>query len=230
MASVPLITPPLLHAREVSRRFGYRQIFRQISLSLHSGDVLALVGPNGAGKTTLLRVLAGLLKPTDGSVDRRGTVGLVAHHTMAYDALTARENLAFFGRLWGIDDGSRIDALLDRVGLSKWGEQRTATFSGGMAQRLAIARALVHDPQILLLDEPLNNLDEPGAQVVLEMMSELAGRGRAMVVVTHQFERIATVATSVGYLVGGTLDGPEPLGESAADAVSFKYRRLLAGA
>ncbi len=163
------MTAPLLHARKVSRRFGYRQIFRQVSLSLQSGDVLALVGPNGAGKTTLLRVLAGLLKPTDGSVDRRGTVGLVAHHTMAYDALTARENLVFVGRLWGIDDGNRIDALLDRVGLSKWGEQRTATFSRGMAQRLAIARALVHDPEILLLDEPLNNLDEPGAQVVLDV-------------------------------------------------------------
>ncbi len=153
------MTPPLLHAREVSRRFGYRQIFRQISLSIKPGEVLALIGPNGAGKTTLLRVLAGLLKPTDGSVDRRGTVGLVAHHTMTYDALTARENLAFVGRLWGIDDGSRIDALLDRVGLSKWGEQRTATFSRGMAQRLAIARALVHDPQILLLGVVINISD-----------------------------------------------------------------------
>ncbi len=224
------MTAPLLHAREISRRFGYRQIFRHVSLSLQSGDVLALVGPNGAGKTTLLRVLAGLLKPTDGSVDRRGTVGLVAHHTMTYDALTARENLTFAGRLWGIDDQSRIDALLDQIGLAKWGEQRTETFSRGMAQRLAIARALIHDPEILLLDEPLNSLDEPGTRVVLEVMGELASRGRAMVVVTHQFERIATVATSVGYLIGGTLDGPEPVDGSAADAVSAKYRRLLADA
>ncbi len=223
------MTEPLLDAREVSRRFGYRQIFRQVSLSIKPGEVLALIGPNGAGKTTLLRVMAGLLKPTDGTVDRRGTIGLVAHHSMGYDALTARENLAFAARLWGINDAGRIEGLLDQVGLSKWGEQRTATFSRGMTQRFAIARALVHDPEILLLDEPLNNLAEPGAQIVLEMMGELAGRGRAMVVVTHQFERIATVATSVGYLLGGTLDGPEPVDGSAADAVSVKYRRLLAG-
>ncbi len=223
------MTEPLLDARDVSRRFGYRQIFRQISLSIKPGEVLALIGPNGAGKTTLLRVLAGLLKPTEGTVTRRGTIGLVAHHSMAYDALTARENLAFAARLWGIKEKSRIDGLLDQVGLSKWGEQRTATFSRGMTQRLAIARALVHDPEILLLDEPLNSLDEPGAQVVLGLMEELAERGRAIAVVTHQFEQIAQLATSVGYLVGGTLEGPEVVDGRAPDAVSTKYRRLLAG-
>ncbi len=224
------MTEPLLDAREVSRRFGYRQIFRQISLSIKPGEVVALIGPNGAGKTTLLRVMAGLLKPTEGTVDRRGTIGLVAHHSMGYDALTARENLAFAARLWGIDQPGRIDGLLDQVGLSKWGEQRTAIFSRGMTQRLAIARALVHDPEILLLDEPLNSLDEPGAQVVLELIEELAGRGRAIALVTHQFERIVRVATSVAYLVGGTLVGPELVDQRAPEAVSAKYRSLLAGA
>lgn len=224
------MTEPLLDAREVSRRFGYRQIFRQISLSIKPGEVVALIGPNGAGKTTLLRVMAGLLKPTEGTVDRRGTIGLVAHHSMGYDALTARENLAFAARLWGIDQPGRIDGLLDQVGLSKWGEERTAIFSRGMTQRLAIARALVHDPEILLLDEPLNSLDEPGAQVVLELIEELAGRGRAIALVTHQFERIVRVATSVAYLVGGTLEGPELVDRRAPEAVSAKYRRLLAGA
>ncbi len=224
------MTEPLLDAREVSRRFGYRQIFRQISLSIKPGEVVALIGPNGAGKTTLLRVMAGLLKPTEGTVDRRGTIGLVAHHSMGYDALTARENLAFAARLWGIKQPGRIDGLLDQVGLSKWGEERTAIFSRGMTQRLAIARALVHDPEILLLDEPLNSLDEPGAQVVLELIEELAGRGRAIALVTHQFERIVRVATSVAYLVGGTLVGPELVDRRAPEAVSAKYRRLLAGA
>ncbi len=224
------MTEPLLDAREVSRRFGYRQIFRQISLSIKPGEVVALIGPNGAGKTTLLRVMAGLLKPTEGTVDRRGTIGLVAHHSMGYDALTARENLAFAARLWGIDQPGRIDGLLDQVGLSKWGEERTAIFSRGMTQRLAIARALVHDPEILLLDEPLNSLDEPGAQVVLELIEEFAGRGRANAQVTHQFERIVRVATSVAYLVGGTLVGPELVDRRAPEAVSAKYRRLLAGA
>jgi heme exporter protein A len=221
---------PLLDAHGVSRRFGYRKIFNDISLSLGRGEVLALVGPNGAGKTTLLRVLAGLLKPTTGTVERHGTVGLVAHHSMGYDALTARENLAFAARLWGISDGDRIDHLLEQIGLAKWGEMRSANFSRGMTQRLAIARALIHDPDILLLDEPLNSLDEPGTQVVLDVIEELAGRDRALAVVTHQFERMASVATSVGYLVGGTLVGPEPVDGREAEAVSQKYRSLLASA
>jgi ABC-type multidrug transport system ATPase subunit len=107
---------------------------------------------------------------------------------------------------------------------------RSANFSRGMTQRLAIARALIHDPDILLLDEPLNSLDEPGTQVVLDVIEELAGRDRALAVVTHQFERMASVATSVGYLVGGTLVGPEPVDRRAAEAVSQKYRSLLASA
>ena len=222
------MSAPLLTAQDVSRRFGYRQIFSNVTLTLEPGEVLALVGPNGAGKTTLLRILAGLLKPTTGSVRRNGTIGLVAHHSMGYDALTARENLAFAARLWGVSETGRIDRLLDRLGLSKWGEMRTAAFSRGMIQRLAIARALVHDPGILLLDEPLNSLDEPGAEVVLQVIDELAERGRAIAVVTHQFERIAAVATSVGYLVGGSLEGPEPVDGRAAEVVSHKYRSLLA--
>jgi heme exporter protein A len=221
---------PLLEAAGVSRRFGYRKIFNDVTVSLGRGEVLALVGPNGAGKTTLLRVLAGLLKPTTGTVERNGTVGLVAHHSMGYDALTARENLAFAARLWGISDGDRIDRLLEQIGLAKWGEMRSANFSRGMTQRLAIARALIHDPDILLLDEPLNSLDEPGTQVVLDVIGDLAGRDRALAVVTHQFERIASVATSVGYLVGGTLVGPEPVDGRAAETVSQKYRSLLASA
>ena len=146
------MSAPLLAAQDVSRRFGYRKIFSNVTLTLEPGEVLALVGPNGAGKTTLLRVLAGLLKPTTGSVRRNGMIGLVAHHSMGYDALTARENLAFAERLWGVSETDRIDRLLDRLGLSKWSEMRIAAFSRGMIQRFAIARALVHDPGILLLD------------------------------------------------------------------------------
>ncbi|MCZ6917531.1 MAG: ABC transporter ATP-binding protein [Gemmatimonadetes bacterium] len=220
----------LLSADDVGRRFGYRQVFSAVTLALRRGETLALMGPNGAGKTTLLRVLSGLLKPSSGTVARHGTLGFVAHHSMAYDALTARENLAFAARLWGITNTTRADELLDQVGLARWRDQRVATYSRGMTQRLAIARALMHDPDVLLLDEPLNSLDEPGTEMVLQFMEDFAARGHAIAIVTHQFERIARVATSVGYLVGGSLDGPETVDGRRPHAVSEKYRSLLAHA
>jgi heme exporter protein A len=220
----------LLSADAVGRRFGYRPVFGGVTLSLRRGEALALIGPNGAGKTTLLRVLSGLLKPSAGNVERRGTLGFVGHYSMAYDALTARENLAFAARLWGIADSARVDGLLDQVGLARARDQRVATFSRGMTQRLAIARALMHDPDILLLDEPLNSLDEPGAEMVLQFMEDFTARGHAIAIVTHQFERVARVATAVGYLVGGSLDGPESVDGRPPHAVSEKYRSLLAHA
>ncbi len=220
----------LLSADAVGRRFGYRPVFGGVTLSLRRGEALALIGPNGAGKTTLLRMLSGLLKPSSGAIERHGTVGFVAHHSMAYDALTARENLTFAARLWGITDATRIDELLDQVGLARARDQRVDTYSRGMTQRLAIARALIHDPDILLLDEPLNSLDEPGVEMVLRFMKDFTARGHALVIVTHQFERVAPVATAVGYLVGGSLDGPEPVGGRPPQAVSAKYRTLLAHA
>ena len=220
----------LLSADAVGRRFGYRPVFGGVSLALRRGEALALIGPNGAGKTTLLRVLSGLLRPSSGAIERHGTVGFVAHHSMAYDALTARENLMFAARLWGIADATRIDELLDQVGLARARDQRVGTYSRGMTQRLAIARALIHDPDILLLDEPLNSLDDTGAEMVLRFMEDFTARGHAIVIVTHQFERVARVATSVGYLVGGSLDGPELVDGRPPQAVSEKYRTLLANA
>lgn len=220
----------LLSADGVGRRFGYRPVFGGVTFSLRRGEALALIGPNGAGKTTLLRVLSGLLRPSSGAIARQGTLGFVAHHSMSYDALTAGENLTFAARLWGISNAARIDELLDHVGLTRARDQRVGTFSRGMQQRLAIARALLHDPDILLLDEPLNSLDEPGAEMVLHFMEDFTARGHAIVIVTHQFERIARVATSVGYLVGGSLDGPEPVDGRPHEAVSEKYRTLLANA
>jgi heme exporter protein A len=220
----------LLSADAVGRRFGYRPVFGDVTLSLRRGEALALIGPNGGGKTTLLRVLSGLLRPSSGAIESHGTLGFVAHHSMAYDALTAHENLTFAARLWGISKAARIDELLDQVGLTRARDQRVGTFSRGMTQRLAIARALLHDPDILLLDEPLNSLDEPGAEMVLRFMEDFIAREHAIAIVTHQFERVARVATSVGYLVGGSLDGPELVDGRPPTAVSEKYRSLLANA
>lgn len=225
------MTDPLLVTEAVTRRYGYRRVFADVTFSLRRGEVLALLGPNGAGKTTLLRVLAGLLRPSGGSVTRNGTVGLVAHNSMAYDALTARENLAFAAKLWGIVDPARVEELLDRLGLVRWQDQRVATFSRGMTQRLAIARALIHQPDILLLDEPFHSLDDPGVADVVRLLGELVsegrGRGRAIVLVTHQLERLVQLATSVGYLVHGTLVGPEPMDDRSVETIAARYRGLL---
>jgi heme exporter protein A len=221
---------PVLLAREVVRRFGHRRVLAGVSLSLAPGEVLLLVGPNGAGKTTLLRVLAGLLRPHGGVVERRGSVGLVAHHSMLYDALTARENLAFFAQLYGGDSQGRAAELLERMGLSAWADERVAAFSRGMIQRLAIARALLPEPAILLLDEPLTGLDDRSSVKVLEVLGELQQRGRALLVASHQLAELMGVVTSVGFLIQGSLRAVEPLGGRDAGQLAARYRELTARA
>jgi ABC-type multidrug transport system ATPase subunit len=193
------------------------------------GEALMLVGGNGAGKTTLLRLMAGLLKPNRGTIRYSGAVGMVAHHTMMYDALTARENLTFFGRLHGLPRDGRVDRLIDLLGLTHARDQRIATYSRGMLQRLAIARALLHEPDVLLLDEPLTGLDDAAAHTVLDVIDELKRRGAALVIASHQLvELIATVAR-VGYMVAGRLAALEAIAGLDAGGVVSRYRELVAG-
>jgi heme exporter protein A len=219
---------PLLRARDLVRRFGHRRVLAGVSFSLAPQEALLLVGPNGAGKTTLLRVLAGLLRAHGGAVERRGSVGLVAHHSMLYDALTARENLEFFARLHGVDAPRRAAELLDRMGLAAWADERVAAFSRGMTQRLAIARALLHEPAILLLDEPLTGLDDRSAEKVLDVLADLKQRGRALLIASHQLAELMSVVTAVGFLIQGTLRAMEPLGGRDAGQLAGRYRELTA--
>ncbi len=219
---------PLLAARDVGRRFGHRRVLAGVTLELAAGDALLLVGPNGAGKTTLLRVLAGLLHANTGSIERRGRAGLVAHYSMLYDALTARENLRFFARLHGVKARGRPDELLEQMGLAAFGDERVGTFSRGMTQRLAIARALLHDPEILLLDEPLTGLDDPSCAKVLEVLGELRSRGRALLIASHQLAELLGVVTSIGFLVRGGLAAVEPVAGRGAEAITARYREVTA--
>jgi heme exporter protein A len=219
MTSAPASTPPadvVLTATGVTRRFGYRRVLNGVSLELFRGQVLLLVGANGAGKTTLLRVLAGLLRPSQGSVTHSAAVGLVAHDAMLYDALTALENLTFFARLHGRHEPERVEGLLDRVGLLDRAHDRVGTFSRGMIQRVAIARALLADPTLLLLDEPLTGLDDRTTRIVLDVLTGLRDAGTAMLVVSHQPTDFLGVATHIARLTKGGLGAAEPFTPEAA--------------
>jgi heme exporter protein A len=220
---------PVLVARDVTRRFGHRPVLRGVSFDLSSGEALMLVGPNGAGKTTLLRVLAGLLRPSGGTIRRRGNLGMVAHSSMLYDALTARENLRFFGRLHGDGAEGRVDELLALMGLGAVADERVGSFSRGMTQRLAIARALLPDPNILLLDEPLTGLDDASLAKVVEVLGQLRVRGRALLVASHQLAELIGVITAVGVLVKGQLKAIEPSAGRDAEAITARYREVVRG-
>jgi ABC-type multidrug transport system ATPase subunit len=198
---------PVLSASGVTRRFAYRTVLADVTLTLRRGEVLLLVGPNGAGKTTLLRVVAGLLRATRGRVERHATIGMVAHDAMLYPALSARENLRFFARLHGVRDRGRVDTLLAQVGLAARADDRVGTFSRGMLQRTAIARALLHEPGLLLFDEPLSGLDAAASRTLVEMLATFRARGTAMILVSHEMERLGGVATHIARLAAGRL-GP----------------------
>jgi heme exporter protein A len=201
------MTASVIAARGLTKRFGPWTALHALDLEVAEGTLLAVIGPNGAGKTTLLRLLGGLARPSAGALrvgavggdrrDQRRRVGLVAHATLLYPALTARENLVFAGRLFGVADPSaRADALLSRLELVAFAERRAGTFSRGMGQRLAIARSLVHDPPVLLLDEPFSGLDTRAAELVEGLLVGLHGEGRTLVLSDHDLARAGRLATA----------------------------------
>jgi heme exporter protein A len=218
---------PVLVATGVGRSFAYRRVLVDVSLAVEPGQIVLLVGPNGAGKTTLLRVLAGLLRPSAGLVDRRVPIGMVAHDAMLYPALSARENLRFFARLHGVDPGARVTRLLEQVGMAHRADDRIGTFSRGMLQRVAIARALLHEPGLLLFDEPLSGLDDAACRTFTALLTALRDRGTAMLIVSHQLEMLREVGTHIARLAGGRLGAVDPLG--GRDPVAVFGQLMRAG-
>ena len=221
--------PAAIEARGLARRFGPVVALHPLDLDVPAGRVLAVVGANGAGKSTLIRLLAGLGRPTAGHVTiggaggdrraRRARVGLVAHATLLYPALTARENLVFAGRLYGVaDPAARACELLGAFELDPVADRAVGTFSRGTALRDASARALVHDPAVLLLDEPFTGLDVRAAELLERLVDGLRGR-HTVVLSSHDLPRAARLANQGLALAAGrgraldaaTLADPEAL-------------------
>jgi heme exporter protein A len=188
----------MIRARALSRSFGDRRAIDRLDLDVAEGEFLLVTGANGAGKTTLLRLVAGLLVPTGGTLEvdaDRARVGFIGHEPLVYHELTPLENLELFGRLYRVPERrERIGALLERFGLWHVRRERVGTFSRGMQQRLGLCRALLHEPDLVLLDEPFNALDFQGAELLERELAAL--RGRTILVATHDPERVAPLATA----------------------------------
>jgi heme ABC exporter ATP-binding subunit CcmA len=188
----------VISARRLEKRFGDKEVLRGIDVDLPEGGFLVVTGRNGSGKSTLLRLFAGLLRPSRGQLAvraRREAIGYVAHEALVYRELTALENLELYGRLYRVPERrERIGMLLERYGLWDARHDRVAAYSRGMQQRLALCRALLHEPELLLLDEPFSGLDAEGSALLDRELSELAGTG-TLVVSSHQPERLEQLAT-----------------------------------
>ena len=188
----------MIRGRGLEKRYGRRWVLRGLDVAVPEGGFAVVTGPNGSGKTTLLRLFAGLAQPTRGDlvvgVDR-ASVGYLAHEALVYRELTAVENLDLFGRLYRIPERrERIGMLLERFSLWSARSDRVSTYSRGMTQRLALCRALLHDPELLLLDEPYSALDEDGAALLDRELEGLAG-GHTVVVATHDPGRLEALQT-----------------------------------
>ena len=183
----------MIHARSLERRFGPKRVLSGLDLELDERGFLVVTGPNGSGKSTLLGLFAGLLVPTAGTLEvasERHEIGYLAHEPLVYRELTALENLDLYGRLYRIGERrERIGMLLERFGLWDERHERASTFSRGMLQRLALCRTLLHEPELVLLDEPYAGLDAAGAELVDRELRELAGL-RTLLVSTHAPERL----------------------------------------
>jgi heme exporter protein A len=223
---------PAAELRDVSRAYGERLALAGVSLTLPRGATLAVFGANGAGKTTLLRILATLLRPHGGSAvvlgrslpregwAVRGRVGLLGHEPLLYRDLSARENLRFHARLHGVAS-ARIGELLDAVGMARRADEPVRALSRGMAQRVAICRAVLHEPELLLLDEPLANLDPGAADAVAPLIGRAAGATR--VLISHDVEQGLAEADLVLGLRAGRPEIMAPAADVARDDLRGLY-------
>lgn len=230
----------MIHTSKLVKRFGLKAILRGVDFEAAPGEFVALIGPNGAGKTTFLRILSTLSRPTAGLVKVAGfrlpqqatyvrrRLGVLSHQPLLYSELTAEENLKFFGRMYSVNDlGNRISYVLEMVGLEDRGRDLVRTFSRGMQQRLAIGRAVLHDPEILLLDEPYTGLDQDACAMLDQILLEVAGQGRTVVMTSHDLARVENMATRYDVLSRGKIVSSEYRKNMPKDGLLSFYRRAI---
>lgn len=242
----------MIEIQGLTKTFGPRTALDRINLSVDSGEFLALVGPNGAGKTTLLRILATLSRPSSGWVRIAGLdlrsngdairqrIGFLSHRTLLYDDLTAEQNLRFYARMYDLDRprqavgtqhdqvSERIEDLLERVGLGARRSDLVRTFSRGMKQRLAVARAVLHRPRLLLLDEPYTGLDPQAIDALRDLLGELAGEGSTILLTTHRLNRALAAGGRVLVLHRGQLVYDQPRHAVTPETFLDTYRAITA--
>ncbi len=208
----------MIHVKKLIKRFGLKTVLKGMDFSVEDGEFVALIGPNGAGKSTFLRILASLTRPTMGTVsvagfslpkeaaDVRRRLGVVSHQPLLYVDLTAEENLKFYGRMYNLSKlATRIDEVLKMVGLTQRRDDLVRTYSRGMQQRLAIGRAVLHDPSVMLFDEPYTGLDQDASAMLDDVLRTVAARGRTVVMTSHDLARTEDLATRFDVLSRGKI-------------------------
>lgn len=235
----------MIEVHQLVKRFGYKVVLRGLEFSVAPGEFVALLGPNGAGKTTFLRILSSLSRPTLGHVSIAGfelpeqaaavrqRLGVVSHLPLLYGDLTAEENLVFYGRMYGVPlQGKnalkqRITQVLELVGLAARRTDLVRTFSRGMQQRLAIARAVLHDPDVLLLDEPHTGLDQDACAMLDDVLRTVAARGRTVVMTSHDLSRAEDLANRFDVLSRGAIQASITAADLPRNGLLAFYRGAL---
>ncbi|MBI4730808.1 MAG: heme ABC exporter ATP-binding protein CcmA [Chloroflexi bacterium] len=230
----------MIEVCKLIKLFGAKKVLRGMDFHAQEGEFVALLGPNGAGKSTFLRILASLSRPTAGEVRVAGyklpgqaaavraRLGVVTHQPLLYGDLTAEENLRFYGRMYGIGDlNTRTDEVLELIGLAPRRRDLVRTFSRGMQQRLAIGRAILHDPDVMLFDEPHTGLDQDACDMLDNVLREVAARGRTVVMTSHDLARVEDLATRFDVLSRGVITASTGRNELRGNLLDF-YREALA--
>jgi heme exporter protein A len=230
----------MIQVRQLVKRFGLKTVLRGLDFDVEAGEFVALLGPNGAGKTTFLRILASLSRPALGEVRVAGyhlpkqaaavrsILGVVSHQPLLYGDLTAEENLRFYARMYGVPDlEKRVSVVLDMVGLANRRRDLVRTFSRGMQQRLAIGRAVLHDPEVMLFDEPHTGLDQDACLMLDNVLREVAARGRTVVMTSHDLARAADLASRFDVLSRGKIVASAQRANMEPDQLLGFYRRAI---